>query len=223
MGKYLLFDADGTLYDFGASERIALSDLFSYYRIPVTEQNIKSYHECNDYCWNQLEKGLMDQGRLKGYRFRLFFDRIGLDIDEDEAGSMFIENLSEHGIMLPGAIDFLDSIRDRRKSIITNGIAEVQHGRIEDSMTGKYFEHIFISEEIGSSKPAPEFFSHVLASLGMKPDDCIVIGDSESSDIQGAVNAGIDSIYINFNGIRSSRASYSISSFDELRKLIDRI
>ena len=136
---------------------------------------------------------------------------------------MFIENLAEHGIMLPGAIDFLDSVRDRRKSIITNGIAEVQHGRIEDSMTGKYFERIFISEEIGSSKPAPEFFSHVLATLGMQPDDCIVIGDSESSDIQGAVNAGIDSIYINFNGIRSSMASYSVSSFDELRKLIDRI
>ena len=223
MGKYLLFDADGTLYDFNATESIALKDLFGYYRIPYTDANISIYHECNDYCWDQFEKGLMSQDKLKEYRFRLFFDKLGLKISDEEAGNLFLKRLSKHGLMLPGAVDFLNSINDRRKSIVTNGIAEVQHGRIDDSNTESYFEHIFISEEIGSNKPDPAFFRTVLDTLKMSPDECIVIGDSEKSDIQGAINAGIESIYLNFNGAISDKATYSVASFDELKRLIDSI
>mgnify|MGYP004642171395 CR=1 FL=1 len=223
MGKYLLFDADGTLYDFNATESIALKDIFRYYRIPYTEANISIYHECNDFCWDQFEKGLMNQEKLKGYRFRLFFDRLGLSISDNEAGNLFLRMLSKHGIMLPGAVDFLNSIEDRRKAIITNGIAEVQHGRIDGSNTRGYFERIFISEEIGSNKPDPAFFHTVLNALRLSPEECIVIGDSEKSDIQGAINAGIESIYINFRGMKSDKATYSVSSFDELKRLIDSI
>lgn len=220
MEKYLLFDADGTLYDFGASENIALRDLFSHYGIALEEEIISCYHECNGYCWDQLEKGLMTQAKLKSYRFKLFFDKLGIDIDANEAGEFFIDKLSEHGIMFDGAVDFLSSIKDRRKSIITNGIAKVQYGRIDDSRTRDYFEHIFISEEIGSSKPSPEFFRYVLSTLNIPAGDCLVIGDSESSDIQGAINAGIDSVYINFRGTKSDKASYSVSSFRELEDLL---
>ncbi len=50
-----------------------------------------------------------------------------------------------------------------------------------------------------------------------------MIGDSEKSDIRGAINAGLESIYISFKGEKSSLATYSVSSYEELRDLIERI
>lgn len=220
MSKYLLFDADGTLYDFGATEKIVLKALFDRYNIPYSDENISLYHKANDYCWREYESGRMTQEHLKGYRFTRFLELLGLDLDGNKLGEDFITMLSENGIMIDGAVDFLESIKDMRKSMITNGIAKVQRGRITGTDTRDYFEHLFISEELHSNKPHKEYFDKVLDALKMSPNECLVIGDSENSDIQGAINAGIDSVYINFNGIRSDKATYSVSSFDELYKLL---
>ena len=72
-------------------------------------------------------------------------------------------------------------------------------------------------------KPDPGFFRRVLERIGIERNQAIVIGDSERSDIQGACNAGIESIYISFEGRRSEKADHSVASYDELRMLLDDI
>ena len=219
-----MFDADGTLYDFAASEHSALSRLFADLSIPYTEEWIGPYHEENSRCWSMFEDGEMTMEELKGARFQLFFDRTGLPYDGLKAGMDYIKYLGEAGIMLPGATEFIREITQKYDaSIITNGIADTQHSRFRMTDTEKYFSHIFISEEMGFQKPDRRFFDIVLKTLHAAPEDCIVIGDSEKSDIQGALNAGIESIFISFSGRRSDRASYSVSSFDELSSLLERI
>ena len=84
----------------------------------------------------------------------------------------------------------------------------------------KYFSHIFVSEEIGVQKPDKRFFDHVLSVLGLLPSDCLVIGDSEKSDIQGALNAGIESVYFSLKGKSSDKADHNAHSFDELAAII---
>lgn len=223
MAKYLLFDADGTLYDFGKTEKIALSTLFSRYGLDYSDKNIEAYHKANDYCWREYEKGQMSQDYLKGYRFTRFLDSIESDLDGIKMGYDFLTLLADNGIMIDGAVDFLKSIDRRGKSMITNGIASVQRGRIIGTDTLSYFDNLFISEEMGVHKPNKDYFDMVLAKLKMSPDECLVIGDSENSDIQGAVNANIESVFINFNGLKSDKATYSVSSYKELYDLLKTI
>ena len=224
MARHLLFDADETLYDFAATERYALSLLFQDLSIPYTSEWIEPYHEENDKCWHMFECGEMTLERLKSARFEMFFSVTGLPYDGKKAGEDYTRYLGDGGFMLPGAIDFLEDItKDHDASIITNGIAYTQHKRFEMTDTVKYFKHIFVSEEIGVQKPDKRFFDHVLSVLGLSPSDCLVIGDSEKSDIQGALNAGIESIYFSLKGKSSDKADHNAHSFDELASIIRKI
>ena len=220
MKEYLLFDADGTLYDFGKTEKIALSALFNELGIP--ENLLPVYHEENRKCWDMYEKGEITLEELEPLRFQLFFDRIGNNADSTEAGNEYARLLGENGILIDGAREFLDEVRERyHLEIITNGIARVQKARFKGTDTLHYFENIFISQEIGYAKPDPRFFSHVLSDLDTAPENCLVIGDSDSSDIKGAINSGIDSVFISFTGKTSSLADHSVSSYQELLSLLD--
>mgnify|MGYP004525925235 CR=1 FL=1 len=223
MKKYLLFDADGTLYDFAASARISLEKVFTKNGIAYTKENFELYESGNKWCWECYEKGTLTQEELKTKRFQLLFDKLKLHQSALISGEDYVENLSRAGIMIPGAVDFLEHIKDRDMSIITNGIAKTQHGRIDRTNTGKYFQHLFISQEMGLQKPDKAFFDEVLSVIGRKPEECLVIGDSDKSDIQGAINAGIDSVWINFDGKKSERATYSVSSYKELEELLERL
>lgn len=221
MSKYLLFDADGTLYDFAASADLSLRKVFNKNGIAYTEQTIELYEEGNKWCWESYEKGTLTQEELKTKRFQLMFDKLQLHQDAMMAGEDYVEFLAQEGIMIPGAIEFLEAIKHMDKAIITNGIAKTQHGRFEKTDTKKYFSHIFISQEMNKQKPDKAFFDEVLEKIGKKAEECLVIGDSEKSDIKGAVNAGIDSVFISFKGQKSDLATYNVSSFDELLSLIN--
>ena len=224
MARHLLFDADETLYDFAATERYALGRLYEDLSIPYTAEWIEPYHEENDKCWRMFENGTMTLERLKSARFEMFFSRVGLPYDGRKAGEDYTRYLGDGGFMLPGAISFLDDItKDYEASIITNGIAYTQHRRFELTDTVKYFRHIFVSEELGVQKPDKRFFDKVLSTLSLDPKDCIVIGDSEKSDIKGARNAGIESIFFSLKGKSSEMADHNAHSYPELASLIRKL
>lgn len=222
----LLFDADGTLYDFKATEKIALAMVFARYGIPYTEENIGIYHIGNRRLWDDYEKGLIKQEEIPGGRFGLLFSELGIDADMDEAGDYYSSQLGSHGIMIDGAVEFLEKIKSAgifQNYIITNGISDIQWARFRGTGTVGFFKKIFISGEMGVQKPQKVFFDKVLAEAGIEAKDSIVIGDSEKSDIQGAVNSGIRSIYLNFDGEKSQLADYSVSSYSQLYSLLNDI
>ncbi len=222
--RYLLFDADQTIWDFNATEKIGLGKVFESCFLPSSEEMKAAYMVGNLLCWKEYEDGSLTLDELEVKRWRLFFDRIGRkDLSPEDAASAFREALAHNGRMLPGAVEFLESITERPKSLVTNGISYIQRQRLKDTGCEKYFDRIFISSEIGPHKPQKELFDAVLGAIEKTKDECVMIGDSEHSDIQGAVNAGIDSIYLNFSGRKSDLATWSVSSYDELRDLIGRI
>lgn len=218
---YLLFDADQTIWDFLATERISLKALFAYFSLPDTKETKDAYEGGNKWCWDEFEKGNISLEELERIRMELFFKNLGRrDLDASKAAELYATLLSENGIMLPGAREMLESLSSIPKSLVTNGIAKVQRGRLRDTDTEKYFQHIFISQEMGVQKPKKEFFSAVLKTIGKDKDECIVIGDSEKSDIEGACNSGIRSIYFSPKGNISPKATWSVSSFGEMTNLI---
>jgi FMN phosphatase YigB (HAD superfamily) len=79
---------------------------------------------------------------------------------------------------------------------VTNGFVEVQYEKFDKSGLRDCFAHIVLSEEVGCQKPNPRIFEEALRMNGLQAEDVVMIGDSWSSDIQGAINAGIDQIWI---------------------------
>lgn len=220
----LLFDADGTLYDFKATEDISLRKVFENYGIEYSTENLRIYHEKNSRLWELYEKGQVKQDVIKWKRFSDLFSALDLNYDGHEAGELYTDLLAENGIMIDGAVALLDKLYGKHKLyIITNGIAKTQHGRIDGTDTRKYYERIYISTEMGVQKPDKAFFDIVLSESGLDKKRSIVIGDSEKSDIMGAHNAGLKSIFISFTGEKSTLADYSVSSYDELLEYIDKL
>lgn len=219
--KALMFDADGTLFDFPASERHALSRLFSSLSIPFDERTDRLYQEANALCWREYEAGLITVPVLKEKRFALFFSALGLEADSHEAGEAYAAYLGEKAELLPGARELLDSLRPGHSLyIITNGFESTQRSRISSTGLDGYFQDIFISESAGASKPSRAFFDYVFRRIPFKPSETLVIGDSETSDMKGALDYGIESVYLSFEGKTSAIASHSVSSYAELAALL---
>ena len=193
--KYLLLDADGTFLDFERTEKEALGLLFAHFGID--EGLSSSYHTANARCWEEFEKGLITMEELKERRFDLFFRSQGLNLDAGEASRLYIDELSRHAYYIDGAEELLAHLsREHSLSVITNGIAQVQRGRLEALGAMRFFDHVVISEEVGVQKPSKAFFERALALIGAEKEDCLVIGDSLTSDIKGAQDAGMDAFHL---------------------------
>lgn len=223
--RYILMDADGTFLDFASTERVAISSLFEHLALPCTDALLESYHKANALCWKEFEEGSIDMATLKDRRFSLFFESNGIDLDAHEAGRLFIRLLASNAYYIDGAQDMLSRLsKDHDIVVVTNGIAEVQRGRLERLDAMKYFHDVVISEEIGVQKPDPRFFDLVLSRLGASRQECLVVGDSLTSDIRGGLDSDIDTLYLHL-GRRiddiDPRIRFHASCYEEMLSIID--
>jgi 2-haloacid dehalogenase len=223
--RWLLFDADGTLFDFERAETSALASTFLQFDLQMTGETAEVYREVNRRCWQALERGELSPEALRTRRFELLFAAVGITADVETFGAGYLENLAQAAHLLDGAAEVLAALRDRyRFAIITNGLAAVQHGRLARSAIRDDIAALIISEEVGSAKPAPGIFDAAFAAMG---DPCkaevLMIGDSLTSDIQGACDYGIDACW--FNPRSQPRPdhvpiTYEISRLEELIVLL---
>lgn len=230
MYNHLLFDADGTLFDFKAAERHALEALFNELDIEGTEPMKALYSQVNNAIWQEFEQGAIAIETLKTERFRRFFDKLQLAHDPKKASDRYLDFLSRSDHLLPGTLELLITLRQRgyRLSLITNGISRVQRGRLAATKTLPFFEHVIISEEVGSQKPDPAFFAALFTLAGMDwqaKKRALVIGDSLSSDIKGGIGADLDTCWYNPDTLSADpqlKPTYEISRLEELLDLLPR-
>lgn len=221
--KALLSDADGTLFDFKSSERNAIQITFRHFSFPVTEETVHCYHLSNDEQWKRLERGETDQNRLRWERFSVFLERAGLSGDPYAISEYYENQLGQQHILLPGAEEFVKTISSHMPIyLVTNGLAQVQHARFENSILSPYIAGLIISEEIGASKPDPAMLYAALDKCGVAPGEAIVLGDSVTADIPAAKNAGIDSILISHEGRfpENHGADYAVSTLKDAENII---
>lgn len=214
----LLFDLDDTLMDFHKAEEYAIERLLEKYSIAVTQDNKKLYSLTNKAKWTALEKGEITRKELFATRFPDFFKALGVVADGAQANADYMNFLSQGRFVIDGAEDICRELSTKYSMyIITNGAKIVQQGRLTNLPLMKYFDGVFISEEIGFDKPKKEYFDHVFANIPEKDKSkVLVIGDSLSSDIKGAVNYGIDCCWINRGEDRETDATYIIKKLNEL-------
>ena len=201
----LYFDLDNTLLDFSAAESAAISKLLVRNGIEPKPEYIKIYSKTNCKYWESFERGEIKREEIFTGRFIEFTQIIGADVDAEKMSSDYFSLLAEGHDTMPGAVEVLEYVKRKGYTVCatTNGVSKTQHKRISESGLAKYFDYVFISEDTGHQKPQKEYFDFVILNTPEKDrSKILVIGDSQSSDIKGGINAGIDTCWLNRNGAK---------------------
>lgn len=234
MHHNFLFDLDQTLLDFHASERKALEIVVTAAGLKFTEDTYLLFKDYNKSLWIELEKGAISRKELFQKRFNYLFENCEGDhskLDPLKVNDEFILTMSKNGVLMEGALEFVirlkREIKDARIYIASNGATVNAEGRIKSTGLDRYIEKIYVSEWMGKTKPSPEFFDICLEGIGEPNETCIMIGDSLTSDMLGAKNASLTSVWFMPQGdIKASMSAYDIdycaSSFDELFDVLKR-
>lgn len=226
MRKILLIDIDDTLLNFRLGERVAITETLHHFGLPDTEETINYYISVNLELWRAFERGEITKPRLLMERFERFFEKIGVDgLDSSEFNDFYFGRLRNQCEYMDGADEFLDKIsRYYRIFLVTNGTADIQFNRLKLSGLGERVEDVFISELLGAKKPDKEYFDIVARSIkGFDKDDCVMVGDSLTSDILGGINYGIKTIWYNPRHIINSSniiPDLDVDNFEDLYKAL---
>ncbi len=225
MYRYLLFDADDTIFDFALAEKTALKTAMIECGVDFKDEYIPLYSKMNLEMWKKLERKEITKKELIDTRFSNFFKLIGIDNDGQQMKTSYRNNLGKQCHVLPGAKELLLKLKDDHYiCLITNGLKDVQTGRLVKSGIDRIVDGVFISEEVGFEKPDKRYFDYVKSHIpGFKDEEAVVIGDSLTSDIKGGNNAGIDTIWFNRKNEINNHAAeptYEAKTFDGIFNII---
>ena len=224
----VLLDLDDTILDFHKAEAAALTRTLREMGLEPREEILRRYSAINRRQWELLEEGKQTREETLTRRFELLFAEYGIEASGPAARDCYEENLSHGHFFMPGAQELLETLHGRYALyIVSNGTPKVQAGRIASAGIARYFERIFVSEELGAVKPSAAFFERSVGRVpGFDPARALLVGDSLTSDIRGARNAGIRSCWFNFRGEAPRAdipADYEIRSLSELPPLLARL
>jgi len=200
--SWIVFDADGTLFDYERAELGALARTFRQHGLPFDSEVQRLFGEINRPLWVEFEQGRVSTERLRIQRFEELAEALGVDLSASVVSDDYLLNLGAECALLPGAQEVVEDLSsDHDLALATNGISAVQRSRFSASSIKAYFKALVISDEIGFAKPDPEFFRELFSRMGI-PDlsDVLMVGDSLSSDIAGGAGIGIDTCWFNPSG-----------------------
>lgn len=226
--RWLLMDADNTLFDFNAAEEFALTRTLLHYGISPTEEAKASYHAINNALWAASDQGKITQQALMNERFVRFFEARGIQGNSAEWNQFFLEQLSQCSVLLPGAEALCRRLSQKYiLALCTNSAAPfVARRRLENSPLARFFgDRVFISGEMGCHKPEKAYFDKVLETLGATKHkaDVLVIGDSLTSDIRGAFNSRLDSVWLRWPTAKAGPVypTYQVDNLAQLGELLE--
>ena len=228
MIRFLFLDLDDTILDFHKAERIALSKTIADFGVEPTEEVLSRYHVINKWHWEQLELGTMTRDEVLVKRFAMLFAERNIQVDAVAVARAYEQNLSIGHYFLPGAEETVDALSKKyRLFLASNGTASVQKGRMTSANLYRFFEKVFVSQEIGHNKPSVAYFNACFAQIpDFDPAEAIMVGDSLSSDIQGGINAGIKTCWVNPDHAAPKAGvvpDFEIEALHQLPELLERM
>lgn len=228
--KYILFDMDNTLLDFSRAEYLAFRETAENVGLTYSEKLYEDYSEINESLWKRLEVGTITLEELKTERFRMLLSSLGYPDNAEkekrafEMREEYMRALGQQGCLVENALEVCKELSKKyRMFIVTNGIADIQVSRFELSGIKPYFEEMFISENIGYTKPDKGYFDYVLNAVGDSDKSAyLVIGDSLTSDCDGAIAYGLDICRFNPKNQpdKGRILTYNISKLTDLFEII---
>jgi putative hydrolase of the HAD superfamily len=225
---HLFFDLDNTLWDFNANSYdalyIALNKMDLLDRIGNYDDYFATYYAVNERLWDLYRVNKITKQVLRGLRFEesLELNKTPIPGIGDLLNDAYLAEMPKQLKLVPGAIKVLDYLHHNyRMAIVTNGFKEVQVDKLVQSGLKKYFDKVFISEEVGAQKPHKLIFEHAVKSMNAPKKRSLMIGDSWEADIVGARMFGMDQVYYcpdpdrqpspeDYSAVQSSRSRTTI-------------
>lgn len=217
----VLLDADNTLFDFDAAEEQALRRSMESRGLAFSRERLGQYTAINRELWDAFHRGEVEQEWLSVERFRRFGALLGCQADPVAWDRDYLDKLGDCGALLPGALELLEALKPYcRLGLATNGLQAVQRKRLAGSPAAPYFDGVFISQEMGVGKPEAVYFQRILEALDARPESTLMVGDDLLSDIQGAINAGLDCAWYSPRGADSPLPTYRVRELKEIKDLV---
>ncbi len=193
--EWILFDADETLFHWDAFEGMQL--MFSRLETEFTQADYEQYQSINKPLWVDYQDGKITAGELQTTRFTHWAQKLGLSTEH--LNTAFLHAMADISVLLPGADHLLRQLSGKAKlGIITNGFTQLQKVRLKRTGLQDVFSLLVISEEVGFAKPHAGIFEHAFGHMNHPDKDKILmVGDNPHSDIQGGINAGIHTCWLN--------------------------
>lgn len=230
MRKYttVFWDLDQTLLDFDRSMEYALQAVFAQYGLKINEEMTARYSVINRSYWLRLESGELSKEQVTVGRFRTFFEELGIThVSPEELNVDYQRELGSVFFFMEGAKELVALLKERgyRQYVVTNGVNATQANKMRLSGLDRIMDGVFVSELMGYPKPRKEFFDGCFAALSdVDRNKCILVGDSLTSDMRGAENAGIASCWFNPEKQEKDvdvRTDYEIRLLEELISILE--
>lgn len=219
----VFFDLDHTLWDFEKNSALAFETIFERQNLKINSADfIRIFSLINREYWERFRKNEIAHNELRFGRLKDTFDSLEFDINDEKIvllSELYIHYLPKQNNLLDGTIEILNYLKPKYNlHIITNGFAEIQENKLNNSYIIHYFKTITDSEKAGVKKPNSLIFEYALNLAQAKKENSIMIGDCIEVDVQGALNAGLDAILFNQNKIKVEENIKQINHLLELKK-----
>jgi len=224
----LLFDLDHTLWDYETNSRLTLVELFNQHQL--TEKGLSekefldTFYVVNTELWDQYDRGQLHRDVIRNERFHRIFLSLGLD---DYSLSLqlsdeYVHESKKKGNLMEECAETLAYLHNKYPMVIvTNGFEEIQSTKLHSSGIHHFFKDVVTSAKAGYKKPAKEIFEFALTKNNFKPHEAIMIGDNLLTDIAGATNAKVDTVFFNPNKItHQAFVNFEIEKLNELKKFL---
>ena len=221
MIKTVFVDVDNTLLDFHACARKSLQLAYAEQGVECTEELCAIFDRVNNGLWLELEQGKLTRDELYRVRFTRVFAAQGLELDGPAFETRFRHHLEHVAEPVDGAKELLTYLAGKYSvCVASNAPHNQQYQRLELAGMLPLVEHLFVSMDLGFEKPQRGFFEGCFAALpDAKPEESIMIGDSLTADIRGALDFGMKACWFNPKGApvpEDLRPDYVVQSLREI-------
>jgi putative hydrolase of the HAD superfamily len=228
--KDLFFDLDHTIWDFELNSKETIKELFDTYELKNLgilnfDAYFDQYSMHNHRLWDRYTKGFIKQEELRWKR--IYLSLLDFKVaDEKLAKQMsidYLDILPNKTNLFPYTIEILNYLKNKeyKMHLITNGFESVQFKKIQNSNLAPYFIEVITSEASNSLKPHKAIFEYALDKTNATIESSIMIGDNESADIQGGINIGMDTVFVNhINAVPTIPATYTITHLKQLEAIL---
>ena len=222
----IFFDIDGTLVDHKGAEHAAalafqrdhaevfpeLPDAFSARWHTIAEKHIRRH----------FAGELTFQGQRRARLHELFAHHRRLtDTEADELCQAYLQRYEENWRLYPDTMPCLNHFTGHNLGIISNGKSSQQNKKLHQLGIADRFSTIVISGDVGIAKPAAGIFAAACAKAGRDPDECVYIGDDFESDVEGGMQAGLHTVWLNRKKQPKPSGAVTVATLAELDEVIE--
>ena len=207
----LIFDLYGTLVDIHTEEDALVWEktalYFGFYGAHYTPEELKT----------AFQQAMTEREAKAGQSYECFpdipFEQVmgqlfrakGVAENADALGvnaaQLFRISSIEYVKLYPGVLEALARLRDKgcRLWLLSNAQRVFTAYELRHLGLGEQLDGIYISSDYGCRKPDVRFFRALLQERGLDARNCLMIGNDLQTDIAGAQNAGLATLYMHTN------------------------